>query len=68
MIGSSPNVIMTSKEWHVGIFEDRKTLRKGLPLAFRSLGIRSVEPLRRYALRKTIEMQKPHDLTAKTDA
>lgn len=41
---------------------------KGCPLAIRSLGIRSVELLRCYALRKTIEMQRPHDLTAKTDA
>lgn len=68
MIGSSPDVIMTSKEWHVGVFGDRKTLRKGLPLAFRSLGIRSVEPLRRYAHRKTLEMQRPSDMTRKTDA
>jgi hypothetical protein len=68
MIGSSPDVIMTSEEWHVGVFGSRKTLRKGLPLAFRSLGIRSFEPLRRYALRKTLEMQRPSDMTTKTDA
>jgi hypothetical protein len=68
MIGSSPDVIMTSAEWHVGVFGSRKTLRKGLPLAFRSLGIRSVEPLRRYALRKTLEMQRPNDVTTKPDA
>ena len=68
MIGSSPDVIMTSAEWHVGVFGSRKTLRKGLPLAFRSLGIRSFEPLRRYALRKTLEMQRPNDARIKTDA
>ena len=68
MIGSSPDVIMTSEEWHVGVFGSRKRLRKGLPLAFRSLGIQSVEPLRRYALRKTLEMQRPSDVTTKTDA
>jgi Sulfotransferase family len=68
MIGSSPDVIMTSKEWHVGVFGDRKTLRKGLPLAFRTLGIRSFEPLRRYTHRKTLEMQRPSDLVAKADA
>ena len=68
MIGSSPDVIMTSEEWHVGVFGSRKTLRKGLPLAFRSLGIRSFEPLRRYALRKTLEMQRPNDVTTKPDA
>ena len=68
MIGSSPDVIMTSAEWHVGVFGSRKTLRKGLPLAFRSLGIRSFEPLRRYALRKTLEMQRPNDVTTKPDA
>jgi hypothetical protein len=67
MIGSSPDVIMTSEEWHVGVFGSRKTLRKGL-LAFRSLGIQSFEPLRRYALRKTLEMQRPNDVTTKTDA
>jgi Sulfotransferase family len=68
MIGSSPDVIMTSEEWHVGVFGATKTLRKGLPLAFRSLGIRSFEPLRRYALRKTLEMQRPNDVTTKADA
>src|SRR5919106_2734114 len=68
MIGSSPDVIMTSKEWHVGVFGGRKTLRKGLPLAFRSLGIRSFDPLRRYAHRKTLEMQRPNDVSTKTDA
>jgi Sulfotransferase family len=68
MIGSSPDVIMTSEEWHVGVFGSRKTLRKGAPLAFRSLGIRSFEPLRRYALRKTLEMERPNDVSTKTDA
>jgi Sulfotransferase family len=68
MIGSSPDVIMTSEEWHVGVFGSRKALRKGAPLAFRSLGIQSFEPLRRYALKKTLEMQRPNDVTAKTDA
>lgn len=68
MIGSSPDVIMTSEEWHVGVFGSRKTLRKGLLLTFRSLGIRTFKPLRRYALRKTLEMQRPNDVTTKTDA
>ena len=68
MIGSSPDVIMTSEEWHVGVFGTRKAVRKGAPLAFRSLGIQSFEPLRRYALRKTLEMQRPSDMTTKTDA
>ena len=68
MIGSSPDVIMTSEEWHVGVFGSRKTLRKGLLLTFRSLGIRSFDPLRRYALRKTLEMQRPDDVTTKPDA
>jgi hypothetical protein len=68
MIGSSPDVIMTSKEWHVGVFGTKKTFRKGLPLAFRSLGIQSFEPLRRYALKKTLEMQRPADVKTKTDA
>jgi hypothetical protein len=68
MIGSSPDVIMTSEEWHVGVFGKTKTLRKALLMAFRSFGIRSFEPLRRYALRKTLEMQRPKDLTTKTDA
>ena len=68
MIGSSPDVIMTREEWHVGAFGKRKTLRKGLLLAFRSLGIQSFEPLRRYALRKTLEMQRQNDVTTKPDA
>jgi hypothetical protein len=68
MIGSSPDVIMTREEWHVGVFGSRKVLRKGVPLAFRSFGIHSFEPLRRYALRKTLEMQRPSDVTTKTDA
>lgn len=68
MIGSSPDVIMTGKEWHVGVFGGRKTLRKGLSVGFRSLGIRSFDPLRRYAHRKTLEMQRPNDVTTKSDA
>jgi hypothetical protein len=68
MIGSSPDVIMTSKEWHVGVFGTKKTLRKGVALAFWSLGVNSFEPLRRYALRKTLEMRRLNDLTTKTDA
>ena len=66
MIGSSPDVIMTNDEWHVGVFGTRKALRKGVPLAFRSLGIESLEPLRRYAFRKTLEMQRPNDVSRKT--
>jgi hypothetical protein len=68
MIGSSPDVIMTSEEWHVGVFGDRKMLRKGASLAFRSLGIQSFEPLRRYAFRKTLDMRRPSDVRTKTDA
>jgi hypothetical protein len=68
MIGSSPDVIMTTKEWHVGVFGDRKTVRKGLLLAFSSLGISSFEPLRRYALGRTVKMQRPDDVAAKVDA
>jgi Sulfotransferase family len=65
MIGSSPDVIMTTKEWHVGVFGEWKKLRKGLIVAFKSLGIRSAEPLRRYALGKMIEMQHPRDVSTK---
>ena len=43
-------------------------LRKAVPIAFRSLGIQSFEPLRRYALRKTLEMRRPSDVATKTDA
>jgi Sulfotransferase family len=68
MIGSSPDVIMTAKEWHVGVFGEKTALRKGLVLAFRSLGIRSIGPLRSYASRKTLEMQRQDDLFAKSDA
>jgi Sulfotransferase family len=68
MIGSSPDVIMTSSEWHVGVFGKRKTLRKVLARAFRSFGIRSAEPLRHYAVGKTLEMQRPTDVIAKSDA
>ena len=68
MIGSSPDVIMTTKEWHVGVFGGRRKLRKGLVVAFESLGIKSAEPLRRYAFRKMIEMQRPRDLSTKPDA
>jgi sulfotransferase family protein len=68
MLGSSPDVIMTSKEWHVGVFGERRRLRKGFLLAYRALGIGSFEPLRRYALGKTLEMQKPDDVSTKTEA
>ena len=59
---------MTTKEWHVGVFGGRRKLRRGLVVVFESLGIRSAEPLRRYALRKMIEMQRPRDLNTKGDA
>lgn len=68
MIGSSPDVIMTGAEWHVGVFGKAKLPRKGALFVFRSLGIRSFEPLRRYAFRKTIELQRPDDLDLKTEA
>jgi hypothetical protein len=68
MIGSSPDVIMTTKEWHVGVFGERKKLRKGLVVGFQSLGIRSAAPLRRYALAKMIEMQRPRDMSTKPEA
>ena len=35
---------------------------------FGHLAFRSFEPLRRYALRKTLEMQRPDDVTTKPDA
>lgn len=68
MIGSSPDVIMTRREWHVGVFGERKALRKVLLVAFRSLSIRSAGPLRRYALEKMLETQSPTDLATKSDA
>ena len=61
-------LIMTTKKWHVGVFGGRKKLRKGLVVAFESLGIKSAEPLRRYAFGKMIEMQRPRDLSTKPDA
>jgi Sulfotransferase family len=68
MIGSSPDVIMTTKEWHDGVF-GRRTLQRKLVLAiFRSFGIESFEPLRRYAFAKTLQMLSPIDLVAKADA
>jgi hypothetical protein len=45
-----------------GRFWDQIDMRKGVHLAFRSLGIESLEPLRRYAFRKTLEMQRPNDV------
>ena len=68
MLGSSPDVVMTSKEWHVAVFGERRRLRKALFLASRSAAIRSSLPFQRYALSKTREMQRPADVATKTDA
>jgi hypothetical protein len=68
MLGSSPDVIMTSKEWHVAVFGERRRLRKALLIACRSAGIKSSAPFRRYAWGKTCEMQRSVDVTTKTDA
>jgi hypothetical protein len=68
MLGSSPDVIMTRKEWHVAVFGERRRLRKALLAACGSAVIRSSSPFRRYALGKTREMQRPADVTTKTDA
>jgi hypothetical protein len=68
MIGSSPDVIMTTDEWHVGVFGEAKIPRKGAVLAFRALGMSSFEPMRRYVLKKTIQMQRPDDLAVKAEA
>jgi hypothetical protein len=68
MLGSSPDVVMTVDEWHVAVFGDRHAVRKGATQAFSSLGLKSFEPLRRYALRKTLEARDPDDLAAKPDA
>ena len=68
MIGSSPDVIMTRKEWHVAVFGERRRLRKVL-LAVCGLGaIRSSAPFQRYTLGKTREMQRPLDVATKADA
>jgi len=68
MLGSSPDVIMTRKEWHVAVFGERRRLRKALFLASRSAAMRSSAPFQRYALSKTREMQRPGDVATKTDA
>jgi hypothetical protein len=68
MIGSSPDVIMTTKEWHVAVFGERKRLRKALLLACRSHSIRSSASFRHYALTKTCEMRRSADVAIKTDA
>jgi hypothetical protein len=68
MIGSSPDVIMTDREWHVGVFGGAKILRKVALRAFGSLDIDSFEPLRWYVSKKTVEMQRPADLANKTGA
>jgi Sulfotransferase family len=68
MLGSSPDVIMTRKEWHVAVFGERRRLRKALFLASRSAAIRSSAPFQRYALSKVREMQRPGDVATKTDA
>jgi len=68
MLGSSPDVIMTSKEWHVAVFGERRRLRKALFVASRSAAIRSSAAFQRYALSKTREMQRPADVATKTDA
>jgi len=68
MIGSSPDVIMTGEEWHVGVFGKAKLPRKCAVCAFRSLGIKSLAPLRRHALKKTIQLQRPDHVELKTEA
>lgn len=68
MIGSSPDVIMTDEEWHVGVFRERKLVRQLMVQAFWHFGIHSFEPLRRHALKRTIEIQRADDLAIKSDA
>ena len=68
MIGSSPDVIMTRKEWHVAVFGERRRLRRALLAMCRSAPIRSSAPFQRYALGKTREMQRPVDVATKADA
>lgn len=68
MIGSSPDVIMTADEWHVGVFGNAKLPRKAAVFVFRSLGIDSFEPLRRYAFKKTLDLQRPDELASKNEA
>ena len=68
MIGSSPDVIMTSKEWHVGVFGGGRRCVKDYSWHFGHLAFRSIDPLGRYAYRKTLEMQRPNDVTSKPDA
>jgi Sulfotransferase family len=61
-------VIMTREEWHVAVFGERRRLRKALRAACGLGAIRSSAPFQRYALGKTCEMQRPADVTTKTDA
>ena len=69
MIGSSPDVIMTRKEWHVGVFGERRRLRRALLAMCRSARpsiVRSHSGGTRSG--KTREMQRPIDVATKADA
>jgi hypothetical protein len=68
MIGSSPDVLMTDDEWHVGVFSHRKLLRKGTVAVFHKLGLRSLPLLQPYARRKTLDTLDQADMQQKTEA
>jgi sulfotransferase family protein len=68
MIGSSPDIVMTTEEWHVAVFGRNKILRKTIRRAFNFLHVQSFEPLRRHALRRTLAMRDANDLSTKKEA
>lgn len=69
MIGSSPDVVMTDREWHQAVFGSAYWFRKIATRSFWHFGISSFPPLRRRAYRALLAMRSPEDLqTKRSDA
>jgi Sulfotransferase family len=67
MIGSSPDVIMTEKEWHQAVFGSSRRLRNLTTRTFWHLGISSIGLLQRRAHDALLAMRSAEDLRTKRD-
>lgn len=68
MIGSSPDAVMTTREWHQAVFGNARRLRNLTTLVFETSGITSLGPLRRHAFRNILRARSGPDMAAKPGA
>lgn len=68
MIASSPDVLISSKEWHQGVFGDHVRLRKTMRAAARHMDMSRLPGFARFVARRTAETITPEAWAEKPEA